>query len=91
MSKNNQEKDNNKDDKPQPHSPNPFTQFLPTTPLNLSPRSDNNSSSPRTPKFHHEFNSSLRTQIDSPTSISNAMLTSGVFINIILIKVIFNK
>lgn len=77
MSKNNQEKDNNKDDKPQPHSPNPFTQFLPTTPLNLSPRSDNNSSSPRTPKFHHEFNSSLRTQIDSPTSISNAMLTSA--------------
>ncbi len=65
------------------NSPNPFSQLLSTSPSNLSPRSDNNGTSPRTPK-QNEFSNGLRIQADSPSSISNAMLTSGI------LKFIFN-
>jgi hypothetical protein len=80
MSNKNEDKDKNTPNKKEekPNSSNPFSHFLPTTPLNLSPRSDNNSTSPRTPRLQGEFPNSLRIQMDSPTSISNAMLTSGI-------------
>lgn len=62
-------------------SPNPFTQFLSSSPSNISPRSENGNNtpsiSPRSPRFQTEFQNGMRIPINNTSSISNAMLTAA--------------
>ncbi len=78
MSENNENNKNSKNKKDRSPSPNPFTQFLSSSPSNISPRSDSSANaSPRSPRFQTEFQNGMRIPINNSTSISNAMITAG--------------
>lgn len=79
--KNNQQKDVNnqrKDSNNRSPSPNPFLNYLSSSPKNISPRSDTTSASvsPRSPRFANQNGISIGNPLNG-ASITNAMLTAG--------------
>lgn len=79
--KNNQQKDVNnqrKDSNNRSPSPNPFLNYLSSSPKNISPRSDTTSASvsPRSPRFANQNGISIGNPLNG-ASITNAMLTAA--------------